>query len=309
MSIVYKALQQAEMENPRPPVLDGSAPFNPAMFDGAQDVAQDVVQNVPPDENSWRDHAPLLRPIAIEENRIVMICDRDSLGAEKFRVLRARLRHLQDRGNLKKVVITSGASAEGKTTVAANLAISLACHTSQRVLLLEGDLRHPALASKLGLGDLRGLREWFEDREPITKFIYRVEGHQLWFLPAGHPAEDALRILQSERFMEVVNRVSECFEWIIIDAPPLQPLADIHLLVKKSDGVLVVIRDGVTEKEQLAKGLEGLDGAKLIGVVRNDAPTASQGSYQKYYAAPAEAGGRNNGGNKQKVRSNPGALS
>jgi capsular exopolysaccharide synthesis family protein len=288
MSIVYKALQQAEIENPRTAVLDNSTPFNAALFDADQEGTQEAARK---DENSWRDQVPAVRAVANPENRIVTIADDDSLGAEKFRVLRARLRHLQDRGNLKKVVITSGSAAEGKTTVSANLAISLACHTSQKVLLLEGDLRHPALAARLGLGDLRGLREWFEGREPITKFIYRVEGYQLWFLPAGHPAEDALRILQSDRFMEAVNRLSECFEWIIIDAPPLQPLADIHLLVKRSDGVLVVIRDGVTAKEELAKGLEGLDGAKLLGVVRNDAPTAGQNSYQKYYAPPTRDGG------------------
>src|ERR1700674_3383961 len=297
MSILYKALQQAEMENAGAPALGSGTPFNPALFEVAQD------------ENSWQDHVPAVTPVANAENRIVTITDRDSLGGEKFCVLRARLRHLQDHGNLKKVVITSGAAAEGKTTVAANLAISLACHTPQKVLLLEGDLRHPALASKLGIGDLPGLREWFESQESLTKFIYRIEGYQLWFLPAGQPAEDALRILQSDRFLEAMNRLSGCFDWIVIDAPPLQPRADIHLLVKESDGVLLVIRDGVTEKEKLAKGLEGLDGAKLVGVVRNDAPSAGQSSYQKYYAAQAQEGGSNHRGNKQESRRNPGALS
>jgi len=290
MGIVYKALQQAEIENPRTPALDSSTPFNPELFEVGQEVAQD--------ENSWRDHAPALRPIAKAENRIVTIADRDSLGAEKFRVLRTRLRHLQDRGNLKKVVITSGAAGEGKTTVAANLAISLARHTSQKVLLLEGDLRHPALAGKLGLRDLQGLREWFESQEPLTKFIYRVEGYQLWLLPAGQPAEDALRILQSDRFQEAVNRLSECFDWIVIDAPPLQPLADIHLLVEESDGVLLVIREGVTEKENLAKGLEGLAGAKLLGVVLNDSSSVGHSYYEKYYAAQPPKGDDNRG-NKQ----------
>jgi protein-tyrosine kinase len=269
MSIVYKALQQAELENPGIEVIKGDESF-------ASELAQPTMN-----ENLWLEQTKVVKPVGSDERRMVTITERESLGTEKFRLLRTRMCHLQNDSNLKKVVITSGSPAEGKTTVAANLAISLARHSSQKVLLLEGDLRHPALTSKLGLGDLQGLRDWFESQQPLTQFIYQVEGHQLWLLPAGAPAEDALRILQSERFADAINRLSGCFDWIIIDAPPLAPLADIHFWVQKADGVLLVIRDGVAQKETLVRGLVGLDTTKLLGVVHNDTLSAGR-NYQKY---------------------------
>lgn len=276
MSIIYKALQQAEIEAGGFDPINSNAPFSPEV------LQEPSVLHETSNETSWLEQAKVVKPVGSDDKRVVTITDRESLGTEKFRLLRARLCQMQNGTNLKKVVITSGAAGEGKTTVAANLAISLARHTEQKVLLLEGDLRHPALATKFGLEDLQGVREWFEGQQPITEFIYQVEGHQLWLLPAGAPAEDALRILQSERFAEAVNRLTGCFDWIIIDAPPLAPLADIHLWVQKADGVLLVIRDGVAQKETLARGLVGLDTAKLLGVVHNDTLSAGRNDYQKY---------------------------
>jgi protein-tyrosine kinase len=282
MSIVYKALQQAEMENPGIDVIKGDEPFAPELVQATTN------------ENLWLEHAKVVKPVGSDEKRMVTITDLDSLATEKFRLLRTRLCHLQNGSSLKKVVITSGAPAEGKTTVAANLAISLARHTSQKVLLLEGDLRHPAVTSKLGLGDLQGLREWFDSQQPLTEFIYQIEGHQLWLLPAGAPAGDALRILQSERFADAMNRLSGCFDWIIIDAPPLTPLADIHFWFQKADGVLLVIRDGVAQKETLVRGLVGLDAKKLLGVVHNDTLSAGR-NYQKYDRPREEEHGNQKG--------------
>jgi protein-tyrosine kinase len=282
MSIVYKALQQAEMENPGLDAIKGDEPFAPDLLQATSN------------ENLWLEHTKVVKPVASDEKRMVTITDLDSLATEKFRLLRTRLCHLQNGSSLKKVVITSGAPAEGKTTVAANLAVSLARHTSQKVLLLEGDLRHPAVTSKLGLGELQGLREWFDSPQPLTEFIYQIEGYQLWLLPAGAPAGDALRVLQSERFAEAVDRLSECFDWIIIDAPPLTPLADIHFWVQKADGVLLVIRDGVAQKETLVRGLAGLDSARLLGVVHNDTVRAGR-NYQGYDRPREEEHGNHKG--------------
>jgi capsular exopolysaccharide synthesis family protein len=283
MSIVYKALQQAEMENPGIDVIKGDEAFAP-------ELAQPTTN-----ENLWLEHAKVVKPVGSDEKRIVTITDPESLATEKFRLLRTRLCHLQNGSSLKKVVITSGAPGEGKTTVAANLAISLARHTSQKILLLEGDLRHPAVAFKLGLDNLPGLRDWFEGQEPLTQFIYQLDGHQLWLLPAGEPAGDALRILQSERFGDAMNRLTDCFDWIIIDAPPLAPLADIHFWVQKADGVLLVIRDGVAQKETLVRGLAGLDATKLLGVVHNDTLSAGRNYDQKYDRPHEEERGNHKG--------------
>jgi capsular exopolysaccharide synthesis family protein len=279
MSEIYKALHRAGMESAELSTLKDSPPGSPDLFQAVLD------------ENSWLEQAPVVQPVGIPENRVVTITDQNSLGTEKFRLLQARLRRLQDRGSMKTIVITSGASGEGKTTVALNLALSLARHSSQKILLLEGDLRHPALENKLGLVDLRGLGEWFGSQEPLTGFIYRIEAHQLWFLPAGKPAEDALRILQSDRLTDAMNRLTGCFDWIVIDSPPLTPLADIHLWVLRADGVLLVIRDGLTRKQALVKGLKDLESERLVGVVHNDASSASRSYHPEYYRLRKGASG------------------
>src|ERR1700732_2889495 len=149
MSYIYKALQQAELENAGVSALQD------------REQATPVMDQVVREENYWLEQVPTVRPVIRAENRMVTLSDGESLGDEKFRLLRARLLYLQDRAALKKIVITSAVPGEGKTTVASNLAISLARHTAQRVLLLEGDLRQPQLANTFGLPSLCGLREWF----------------------------------------------------------------------------------------------------------------------------------------------------
>jgi capsular exopolysaccharide synthesis family protein len=273
MSYIYRALQQAELENAGTSALQDPAQATPDLF------------QLVGDENDWLEQVPTVKPVIRAENRMVTLNDSESLGDEKFRVLRARLLHLQDRAELKKIVITSAVPGEGKTTVASNLAISLARHTAQKVLLLEGDLRQPQLANKFGLPDLRGISEWFEGKELLTQFIYRIESLQLWFLPGGNPADDALKILQSKRFADGLNRLTGCFDWIVVDAPPLMPLADVHLWAEHADGILLVIRNGKTPKKSLLKGLEGLNSAKLLGTVLNDVLPVGGDDYGKYYRA------------------------
>ena len=271
MSHIYKALRQAEIEN--------------AGASAVQDRTQpdsDLFQ-VLEDENAWLQQAPTIEPVTCAEHRMVTITDRESLGDEKFRLLGARLLHLQNRTELQTIVITSAVAGEGKTTVASNLAISLARHTSQKVLLLEGDLRQPELANTFGLPSLCGLREWFGGEASLTEFIYRFQDLQLWSLPGGKPADDALRILQSKRFVDELNRLTGCFDWIIVDAPPLMPLADIHLWAEQADGILLVVRSGKTPRKTLLKGWETLSSAKLLGTVLNDVRRAERDDYEKYY--------------------------
>jgi capsular exopolysaccharide synthesis family protein len=258
MSNLYKALQQAELEHAGIDAIRQDVPFVPELL---QSIGNDDLQ---------LEQTRVVRPIDRDGQRMVTISDRGCPGSEQFRLLGDRLRQLQNGGGLKTVLVTSGGAGEGKTTVAANLAVSLARQTLQKILLLEGDLRHPTLVSKFGLTELQGLREWFESQEPLSQFTYQIEGHQLWFLPAGQPTEDAATILQSERLADAMYRWTECFDWIVIDAPALAHPTDTQLWVQKADGVILVIRNGVAEKATLAQGLSGFDKAKLLGVVQND---------------------------------------
>ena len=208
----------------------------------------------------------------------------NSLGAEKFRLLRARLRNLRERRQLQKLVITSAVPSEGKTLVAMNLAVCLAKHTDEKILLLEGDLRKPMLGEHLGIKSLPGVGEWWASSRRTGQQIYLpFRRLQLWILPAGSAPENPVNILQSARFLELYKQLSTCFDWIIIDAPPLLPMADVSFWSRQADGLLLVVREGHTPKTILQKGLETLDNPKVVGVVLNDAHEVESGYYGHYY--------------------------
>ncbi|HEX4426654.1 MAG TPA: CpsD/CapB family tyrosine-protein kinase [Terriglobales bacterium] len=220
-------------------------------------------------------------------SRLVCLSDTESLAAEKFRFLSVRLRQIQQSRPLKKILITSTIPEEGKSMVSSNLAAVLARRKQQRTLLLEGDLRRPVLGSRFGLGKLAGLTEWLQgEPKPMTS-IYHLEGAGFWFLPAGHPAENPLELMQSGRLSSLIEQLTASFDWIIIDSPPVLPLADTSLWVRLVDGVLLVAREGVTRKRQLKRGLEALDQSKLLGMVLNSSTNSDHENYYQRYSPVA----------------------
>jgi succinoglycan biosynthesis transport protein ExoP len=277
MSRVYDALRQFELETGITPTL-----LDPDTFVSGQGTTERAVEQ-PVAELAWSEIRSLL-PAVREESRVVALTESHSLGAEKFRLLRTRLRNLRERRQLQRLVVSSAVPNEGKTLVAMNLAVSLAKHTDERILLLEGDLRKPMLGQHLGIKALPGIGEWWaSEDEPVTRFIYRFDDLQLWILPAGSATEDPVNILQSSRLLELYKHLSTCFDWIIIDAPPLLPMADVSFWSRQSDGLLLVVREGVTPKNILQKGLETLDNPKIIGVVLNDANAVESSYYHDHY--------------------------
>jgi capsular exopolysaccharide synthesis family protein len=222
-------------------------------------------------------------PVSIPaDSRLVAVGKEESLGAETFRFLAVRLRHLRQSRTLKRVLITSTIPQEGKSTVAANLACTLARRKQQKTLLLEGDLRRPTIATHFGLGRVPGLSEWFSG-ETSTFNVYRLESLGLWVLPAGTAPENPLELMQSGKLPPLMEQLDAWFDWIIIDSPPVLPLGDTSIWSRLADGILLVTRKGTTEKHQLQRGLEALEKSKLLGaLVNNSANAAHTDYYQRY---------------------------
>jgi len=195
------------------------------------------------------------------------------------------MRYTQHSRGLKKLLVTSAQAEEGKSTVAANLAFTFSRTKLQNVLLLEGDLRRPVLAQRFGLERLSGLSEWLQAETPLAAAVYHLEGTGLWFLPAGVPPENPLELMQSGQLSALIDQWTALFDWIVIDSPPLIPLADTSLWGRLADGILLVTQEGRTEKRQLQKGLEMLDPASLVGVVLNSSSSTDDSDYYQYYTA------------------------
>ena len=171
--------------------------------------------------------------------------------------------------------------------MAANLATILARKQQPKILLLDGDLRRPSLSKQFGLGKLPGVSEWLHgEPRPITH-IYRLEGPNLWFLPSGHPPENPLELMQSGRLSKLMEQLAAWFDWIIIDSPPILPLADTSVWARLADGILLVTREGTTKRRPLQSGLQALEQSKLLGAVINSSATTDHTNYYYRYGPAA----------------------
>jgi capsular exopolysaccharide synthesis family protein len=216
----------------------------------------------------------------------VALTDEHCLAAEKFRMFSNRLATMRHAHGLKVVQIVSSVVGEGKSTVSANLAVTLARRPGEHVLLLEGDLRRPSLAQVLGIKPLPGLGEWWDKGAPPSgPQLYRINDLRLWLLPSG-VTDCAGDILLSPQIPALLTGYAKLFDWVIVDSPPLLPLADASLWARWVDGTLLVVRTGVPTKSLLQKGLESLDKARLIGVLMNEAPDRDRVRYYDQYYGP-----------------------
>jgi len=221
-----------------------------------------------------------------EASRLVALTDPKSLGAEKFRALVARLENLRQKRELKSLQITSAVVNEGKSLVAANLAVTLVKHFGYKVLLVEGDLHRPSLANLLGLTDIEGINQWWgrreEDKE-IARYIYKSDDMSLSFLSAGSACDQPSQILQSARFAEAFVRLVGGFDWVVVDSTPMSPTVDANLWSRLVDGTLLVVREGVTPIKALKMGVRGLDNPKWLGMVLNEASEFDRVNYTDQY--------------------------
>jgi capsular exopolysaccharide synthesis family protein len=307
MSHIFDALQRSEAESDASEAAPArSAAYPPAteLLEAAERkmqrrAATAVVSRSPgngtaPNGNSRHDQAayssevdqfPTLPVSILPSSRLVSVGAEESLGAEKFRFLAVKLRQLRQSRTLKKVLITSTIPQEGKSTVAANLACTLARRKQHKTLLLEGDLRRPAVAEKFGLGRLPGLCEWLSGKTENIN-IYRLESLGLWILPAGSAPQNPLELMQSGKLPSLMEQLETWFDWIVIDSPPVLPLADASIWSRLSDGILLVTRKGITEKQQLQRGIEAIERSKLLGALVNSSSNVAHSDYYQRYSSP-----------------------
>jgi capsular exopolysaccharide synthesis family protein len=220
-----------------------------------------------------------LKVVAPPNNRLVCFTEGQNLAAEKFRFLGMSLQNLRRERPLKKVLITSTIPQEGKSTVSANLACTLARTTQRRTLLLEGDVRRPSLSQMFGVGAYPGICECLQGDRNLVNSVYYLEGPGFWFLPAGRAPNHPLELLQSGRLAATMDQLAAWFDWIIIDSPPVMPLADTSVWMRQAEGILLVLRQGTTEKGQLQRGLEAIERKKLIGAVLNGSSKPARNDY------------------------------
>jgi len=188
---------------------------------------------------------------------------------EAYRGLRTRLMRAQAKTGLKSIAITSSLPGEGKTLTTMNLGLCYAQLPQQRVLVIDADLRTCGLTSMLDHPSAPGLAEVLAGNVTPDEAIVATNQKNLFVLPGGTVLSSPPELFIGSRWQEFMGRCSELFKLILIDTPPILPLADFELISAACDGVVMVVRAHHGQRETLQKTAGALDPKKLLGVVFN----------------------------------------
>lgn len=195
-----------------------------------------------------------------------------SEAADTFRLLRSQILNTMAKENLKTLAITSPNYGDGKTTLALNLALSIALDLKQTVLLVDLDLRKPCVDSYLGLETQKGLTDFLAHRAEMPECLYRLPLERLSVLPAGPQLDRSSEALGSPQMAALANELKNRYDdrLIIYDMPPILAQDDPLAFLPHVDAVLLVVRDGETPIKDLKRCLQILEPANVIGTVLNN---------------------------------------
>jgi polysaccharide biosynthesis transport protein len=210
----------------------------------------------------------------------------NALGAEQFRVLAGRIVQVREKKGAKILAVSSSLAGEGKTTVALGLAITLARDYLEETILIDGDVRNPEVSSRMGLQDEPGLINVLAGECLLNEALYQHTHPNLRILSAG-TVEHGSRGLTATRvgMQELLADLRRRGVIVILDAPPILPMADMNLFSEVVDGIVLVVRAEQTSQGVVAEALRFLSGGSIEGVVLNDLVTPRHQYYGRYAIA------------------------
>jgi capsular exopolysaccharide synthesis family protein len=229
-------------------------------------------------------------------------------GVEQFRSLRSHVYQARYEAPLKTILIASGMPSEGKSFIAANLAMSLARNSIHNILLIDGDLRRPTLHHLLGAPGSPGLSDYLDGNADLIDIMQRdrspeAGGHSgvgkvpnLTFIPSGKTRDNSSELVANHRIEKLVEAASPSFDWIVIDAPPVLAVTDAVDLGRAADAILLVARAASTPYEVAQRAKAAFNNARILGFVLNavkDAPRSGSYNYNYnyYYSGEPETNG------------------
>ncbi len=204
------------------------------------------------------------------DHHLVAALAPQSLAAEQYRSLRTRISRAENGRAVRTIIVTSPAKGDGKSLTAANLALTMAQEYQHRVLLMDADLRRPTLHQLFGVGEAPGLTDVLMGAVTLEDALVPLKDHHLTILPSGVPATHPAELLGSAAMRRTLDALRTRFDRVILDMPPVSPLADVHIAAAMADGLLMIVRAGITQKPAIERALAGLDQTKVLGLVLNE---------------------------------------
>ena len=205
---------------------------------------------------------------SISGDQIVTLTDPRSIATEQYGLLAMQFQQMMAGQSSKVVTVTSAVGGEGKTITSINLSVMLSRTKSERVLLVECDLRKSRFHEYLGVKPSKGFADLLRNpHDSLEPYVWGL--NQLTILPGGTQLLDPLEALTSPRMRMLFERLRREFQCIVVDSPPILPIADSRILADLSDGVILVVRARQTQRELLQHALESFKVSNLLGVVLN----------------------------------------
>lgn len=221
---------------------------------------------------------------------LVLFHEPSGYRAEQVRALRNRLVAMNPDGEPKTLVVTSAVREEGKTVAALNLAMAFAELERHRVVLVDADLRRPSCEQYLNLNRDAGLSDVLLGHAPVDRLLRPAGYRNLMLLGAGTRVDNPAEVLGSSRLDELLHRLKESFQYVVIDTPPVLPSTDAGVLSASADGTLVVVRLEHSVKKQTREAVRALQdmGGNVLGTFVTELRGRDPDSDERLaYAPPA----------------------
>ena len=200
---------------------------------------------------------------------------------EAYKALRTNVVFSVTHDGAKKIIVTSALAGEGKSTNCLNLAISFA-QTGAKVVLVDCDLRKPNIANLLNINQSPGLSNVLANLNNVDSVIKHTEYPNLDIIPSGDIPPNPAELLGSAAMENVLDKLSEMYEYIFLDTSPINIVTDAAVMSRMTDGVLIVVRQGRTDKDTVSEAINKLTfvDANIIGFILNGRLTDVKGSYK-----------------------------
>lgn len=217
-------------------------------------------------------------------NNRCVCANADVLEGDFYKVLRTQIQHVATEKSWRTIMVTSTMPDEGKTLTSINLAFSFAKAYDQTVMLIDADLKKQQVHKTLGIQSQYGLIDYLINDQPISDCLNRPEGEKLVLISGGNPVDGSSELLGSRMMKRFVREARDRYSdrLVFFDAPPIMVGADVMAFAPLVDGIVFVVRAGMTSIKQAKKAIELLPQDKLIGVVLNGQKMNTK-SYQLYY--------------------------
>ena len=220
------------------------------------------------------------RAAADSVNRQFLLHSNSFEVQEAYKTLRTNLRFLND---CKRICITSGMAGEGKSITLLNLAIAIA-EAGQKVLLIDADLRRPAIARLINKGATPGLSNYLVGYAQVNEVIHENVFENLDIILSGDIPPNPSELLSTEALPGLIEKLSSKYDYILIDTPPVNVVSDASIVAGYLDGVLVLVRQGQARKDTVKRAIANLQltGAKVLGLVLTGVPLEDKKGYGYY---------------------------